>query len=67
MRCLALTLAALALAACGGAEADEETIALARQAYEREGARRRHDERARLGVIKSGAAWPTSRTIRANQ
>lgn len=47
--------AALALAGCGGAEADEETIALAKQAYERAKAQGVDMSRGPcLGVIKPG-------------
>lgn len=56
MRRPALALAAFTLAAgCGGAEADDETIALAKRAYER--ARARGVEMSRgpcLGLIKPG-------------
>jgi len=48
-------LAALALAGCGGAEADEETIALAKQAYERAKARGVDmSDGPCLGVIEPG-------------
>jgi hypothetical protein len=52
---VAVTVAALALAGCGGAEADEETIALAKRAYERAKAQGVDMSRGPcLGVIKAG-------------
>ena len=55
MRRLAPILAALVVAGCGGAEADDETIRLARQAYERAKAAGVDFERGPcLGVIKPG-------------
>jgi|SRR5687767_6084065 len=56
MKCAsALALVAFALAACGGAEADDETIRLAQQAYERAKARGVDMSRGPcLGVIKDG-------------
>ena len=51
----AVALVALALVACGGAEADEETIALAEQAYERAKAQGVDMTNGPcLGVIKPG-------------
>jgi hypothetical protein len=48
-----ITVAALALAGCGGVEADEETIALAKRAYERAKAQGVDMSRGPcLGVIK---------------
>jgi hypothetical protein len=59
----ATVLAALLLVAgCGGAKADEETIALARQAYAKAKARAVEMSRGPcLGVIRK-AGWPTWRT-----
>jgi hypothetical protein len=51
----AITVAALALAGCGGAEADEETIALAKRAYDQATAQGVDMSRGPcLGVIKPG-------------
>ena len=55
MRRLTPILAVLVVAGCGGAEADDETIRLARQAYERAKAAGVDFERGPcLGVIKPG-------------